>query len=409
VLKIPVIILPLVLFFTYSYCQYTHPKNTDQIISTGNKDSLIHQKDMLDIVRHIFKMKDKKNTPSHALHISALPAAGYSLQTGWAGVFSTNLAFYTGSSAFEAEKLSSILTSVTYSQYKQIIFPLQSDIWTKNNKYNIITDWRYLKYPSTTYGLGAHSKINSGYQIDYRYIKLHQTFLRKIIKDMYAGLGYYFDYFWKIKEVNPPPGTLTSFEKYGFSQNVKSSGLALRLLYDSRSNQINASNGWFGNFIYRPNFTFMGSDNNWQSLLLELRKYFRFPSSSKNVVALWSYNWLTLTGKPPFLLLPSTGWDDFYNTGRGYIQGRYRSKNMLYFESEYRFGLTRNGLLGAVVFANAESFSKTLDKQFAVIAPGYGIGVRIKLNKFAGTNVCIDYGFGNEGSRGIAINLGEVF
>jgi hypothetical protein len=44
-----------------------------------------------------------------------------------------------------------------------------------------------------------------------------------------------------------------------------------------------------------------------------------------------------------------------------------------------------------------------------VIAPGYGVGLRIKINKFSGANVCIDYGFGNDNSRGIAINLGEVF
>jgi hypothetical protein len=108
-------------------------------------------------------------------------------------------------------------------------------------------------------------------------------------------------------------------------------------------------------------------------------------------------------------LLPSTGWDDFYNTGRGYIQGRYRGRNMVYLESEYRFGITKNGLLGGVVFANAESFSKVLSKQLDLIAPAYGAGLRIKLNKFSGANLCIDYGFGIEGSKGISVNLGEVF
>jgi hypothetical protein len=108
-------------------------------------------------------------------------------------------------------------------------------------------------------------------------------------------------------------------------------------------------------------------------------------------------------------LLPSTGWDDFYNTGRGYIQGRYRGKDMLYFESEYRFGITNNGLLGGVLFVNAESFSKELSKQLAVVAPACGLGVRIKLNKFSGANLCVDYGFGADGSRGISVNLGEVF
>jgi len=44
-----------------------------------------------------------------------------------------------------------------------------------------------------------------------------------------------------------------------------------------------------------------------------------------------------------------------------------------------------------------------------VISPGYGAGLRIKLNKFSRTNVAIDYGFGAGGSRGFFVNLGEVF
>jgi len=372
-------------------------------------DSLKDQKDLADIVKRILKTRNKSNTQQHSLHISALPAAGYSLQTGWAGVFSTNLTFYLRPKPLPGEKLSTVLASITYSQYKQIIFPLQSNIWTKNNKYNIITDWRYLKYPSTTYGLGPFTKIKDGYTIDYNYIKFHQTILKSIYKDLYGGIGYYFDHFWNIKEIDPPAGVPTSFQQYGFANKVTASGIAFKLLYDSRTNPINATDGLFANIILRQNAVFLGSDNNWQSSLIEFRRYFHFPSSSKNVLAFWNYDWLTTSGKTPYLLLPSTGWDDFYNTGRGYIQGRYRDNNMIYLESEYRFNISSNGLFGAVIFANAESFSKTLNKEFSLIAPGYGAGIRLKLNKYSGTNLCVDYGFGNDRSRGVAVNLGEVF
>ena len=66
---------------------------------------------------------------------------------------------------------------------------------------------------------------------------------------------------------------------------------------------------------------------------------------------------LLFKGNPPYLDLPSTGWDSYNNTGRGYVQGRYRGKDLMYLESEYRFGITRNGLFGGVVFANAETVS----------------------------------------------------
>jgi outer membrane protein assembly factor BamA len=371
-----------------------------------------NQVDLVDVGRGFLKGHKATRTDTVAqktrkLHVSALPAAGYTLQTGFAGVLSSNFAFYT--SEHSQANLSSVLTSITYSQYKQIIFPIQANIWTKGNKYDIVTDWRYLKYPSLTYGLGGNTSSDSGYNINYGYIRLHQAILRSVTRDLYIGLGYDFDYYWNISEVDPPPGK-TDFQRYGLSKTEKSSGVSLHLLYDDRRNAINPENGTYFSVAYRPNFTFIGSDNNWHSLIVDTREYIRFPSSTHNVLAFWSYDWLTPgSGNPPYLLLPSTGWDPYSNTGRGYIQGRYRSKNMLYLESEYRFGITNNGLLGGVVFANAQSFSDPNTGQYNYLQPGWGGGIRISLNKFSRTNLCIDYGWGLHGSGGFFVNLGEVF
>ena len=341
------------------------------------------------------------------LHISALPVAGYTLQTGFAGVLSSNFAFYT--SEHSQANMSSVLTSITYSQYRQVIFPIQANIWTRANQYNIQTDWRYLSYPSLTYGLGGNTSSDSGYNINYGYLRLHQAILRTVARDLYVGVGYDFDYFWNIREVDPPAGK-TDFERYGLTKTATASGVSLHFLYDDRRNPINPEKGSYLNVTYRPNFTFLGSDDDWQSLVVDAREYVRFPGSTHNVLAFWSYDWLTAgNGNPPYLMLPSTGWDAYSNTGRGYIQGRYRSKNMLYLESEYRFGITADGLLGAVVFANAQSFSEPSSGQFAYIAPGYGAGIRISLNKFSRTNLCVDYGWGIHGSGGFFVNLGEVF
>ena len=145
------------------------------------------------------------------VHFSAFPAVGYTLQTGFAGVISANAAFYIGSHNHETENISTVITSIAYTSKSQIIFPIASSIWTKDNKYNILTDWRYLKYPSETYGLGGHTQLDSGYNLDYSYIKLHQAILRKIANDLYAGIGYDFDYFWNIQEVNPPPDHANGF------------------------------------------------------------------------------------------------------------------------------------------------------------------------------------------------------
>lgn len=366
--------------------------------------------DLIDIGTRLLDLKDNRETDTSEvaqdkLRISALPAAGYTLQTGFAAIAFANATFLTTKK--KETNISNILTSVTYSQYNQILFPIQSNIWTGGNKYNIVTDWRFLKYPSYTYGLGGNTSLDDAYTIDYSSVRLNQKILRKIGKDLYAGLGYALDYFWNVREVDPPVGKPTDFETYGLTKTSLSSGVLLNVLYDNRKTSVNPEKGLYASALYRNNMTGLGSDANWQSLQIDVRDYVKMPS--KSVLAFWTFDWFTLDGNPPYLMLPNTGGDPFSNTGRGYIQGRYRSKNMLYFESEYRFNLTRDGLFGAVIFANAESFSELPSNRFETVAPGFGGGLRIKLNKYSRTNIAIDYGIGVGGSKGFFVNLGEVF
>lgn len=351
------------------------------------------------------KRQEKGEIKSRKLRVGAVPAAGYTLQTGFAVVMSANGVYYTNPDA----NASTLLTSFTYTARNQIILPFQYNLWTKNNKYNIFTDWRFLKFPSYTYGIGGYTNTNDGYLIYYNAIRLHETALKNIGHNMYVGLGYDYDYFYDILELDPPKAKETDLEKYGYGPTETASGFTFNFLYDSRENSVNPDKGNFVNVIYRPNFTFLGNTTTWRSLVIDMRKYIRFPKNSDNVIALWSYEWLTLSGNPPYLMLPSTGSDAYSNTGRGYIQGRYRGKNMAYLEGEYRFEITNNGLIGGVIFGNAESFTELTSGKFETVQPGWGMGVRVKLNKFSKTNIAVDYGFGLNGSGGVFVNVGEVF
>lgn len=367
--------------------------------------------DIIDIVGNAFhKFKGKRvdtgEIKSKKLRIAGpVPAAGYSLNTGFAGIVTANASFYTDTSA----NTSTILSSFTYTANNQIILPLQTNIWTKNSKYNIVVDWRYLYFPSLTYGLGMLTTASDGYLINYSAIRAHQAVLRQLAEDMYAGIGYNLDYYWNIKEINPPGNKPTDFENYGLTTTEFASGFTFNFLYDTRKNSINPQAGNFVNVIYRPNLTIFGNTSSWRSLVVDIRKYIPFPASSQNVLAFWSYEWLTVDGKAPYLMLPNTGGDPYGNTGRGYIPGRFRGANMAYLEGEYRFRILNNGLLGGVVFANAQSFTEQNTNTFEAVAPGFGAGIRLKLNKFSRTNVALDYGFGLNGSGGIFVNLGEVF
>jgi hypothetical protein len=385
------------------------------------KDTLkgVPQIDITDVLKEVFKSKNiNKAAPVNTVKekerfFAIFPAIGYTLQTKLAVILAGNMAFYAGRDT--ADKVSSITSSIAYTENNQIVLPIQSNIWTKDNKYNLFGDWRISKYPQDTYGLGGTNSLDSDDHINYSYARIYETVQRRINNNFYAGFGYNLDIHWNIQEQGYATGgrnstyvKYTSVNQFDSTRTV-SSGLSLNLLYDDRESSINPTGGEYVNIVLRNNFTFMGSDHNWQSLLIDARKYFPVEHAG-NVLAFWSYDWLVLKGNPPYLDLPSTSWDTYTNTGRGYIQGRFRSRQMLYLESEYRFGITRNGLLGGVVFVNAQSFSQWPGNySFQYVQPAAGLGLRVKLNKTSKTNIDIDYGFGINNSHGLFVNIAEVF
>ncbi len=370
------------------------------------KDSL----DLIDVglsVIHPHKPPRTNTTgfKTGRIYASALPTLEYTQQTSFALSLIGNAAFYT---ANENTNISNISGSIAYTQKSQLFIPIQTNIWTRGNRFNITSDWRYNKYPQETFGLGGLTKTANGYTMDYSYLRFYQTLYKTIGRDFYLGLGYDFDYYWNFKELNPPPGG-TDLQRYGFTPTSRSSGVTFNILYDGRRNSINPQPGYYANIVYRPNFGWLGSDSNWQSLLVDVRKYIRLREGSKSTLAFWTYDCFTVKGNPPYPLLPSTAGDTYLNLGRGYIQGRFRGKDLLYLESEYRFPLLSNGLLGGVAFVNVQSFSEPSTNRFEALLPGYGAGIRIKLNKFSRTNIAFDYGLGLHGSRGVFGNLGEIF
>lgn len=371
-----------------------------------------NQKDVIDIAGSILKTKwllkrDTLTKKSGRVYFSGAPSIGYSLTSGWASIFVGDVAFFT--SEFQDQKISIVYIDILYTQKQQFVFRLQNNIWTRNNKLNLVSDWRYYWYPQKTYGLGGQSSLENFVDQTYSYLRFHQTVLAPFRPNWYAGLGLAWDYRYDIVETNPSTEVFAQMNSYGLSNSTTSSGILFNVLYDDRINSINPWGGTYFNFVYRSNLTALGSDQSWQAIQLDMRRYIPFPRLSENILALWSYNWFTFAGNAPYLDLPSTGWDPFSNTGRGYIQGRFRSKNLVYTEAEYRFKVLRNGLIGGVVFGNAQTVTDWPSNSFNSVALGAGAGVRLKFNKHSRTNVCIDYAFGQGGSQGVFVNLGEVF
>jgi hypothetical protein len=370
-----------------------------------------NQMDLIDIALIIIgkdpgKRLDSNETKNLRLHLSASPILEYTLSTGFTTGVAGSGAFYT--SVKKQTNTSSVLVGIKYTQKKQFLLPIQSFIWTPGNKYNLFGDWRYLNYPQDSYGIGGTTTLSDKFMVTYKYLRFYEFAFKDIGKHFYIGLGHQLDYHWAITELDVPAGQTTDFNKYGFNKTSASSGVSLNLLYDSRKNSLNPEGGsFYMNLEFLQNSTAFGSNSDWNSILIDLRKYVQLPH--KTILAFWFYSVLTLSGNPPYLDLPGAGTDTYNNTGRGYELDRFIGKKLVDLEAEFRFGVTKNGLIGAVLFCNAASVSELSNNKFEVIYPGVGLGLRIKFNKFSNTNACLDYGIGTKGSRGFFGNLGEVF
>ena len=386
---------------------YTNWKHKKNIFTLGfykqpGKDSMV---DFWDGVYRIFGNKKKEEAVLQKPQLALIPSVEYSLITGVAASINSNIVFPT-----KSKNASFIFVDAKQTVKRQTILEMVSNFWFSNDQYNFNSDWSIMRFPQKDFGLGGNSSLNLFDQLNYSYLKLHQSISRRIAKDLYVGAGIKFDYHWKISDTTTTRKPITGFKQYGFTDRSTSSGYTLNLLYDTRRNPVHPLGGeTYFNSSIRNNTKWLGSNGNWSSFTLDARKYFTFPKQSANVLAFWSYNVFTMSGVPPYLDLPHTAVDPFKNTGRGYIQGRYRGKHLSMQEMEYRFGITENGFLGGVVYGNIQSVADYKTNKLSAPIPGYGVGIRIKYNKKSNTSIALDYAWGKEGSRGFFMNLGEVF
>ena len=407
----------------------------------AKKQKTIQQQDVF----YAFKKPSKRDSLSkkakqlkpYKLYIAAFPFVGYNVSFGFTGGFTFNPGIYLGPIA--TTPISTFAIGATFTSKKQTLVLARSSIFTKDANWLLRGDWRFYKYSQPTYGLGSGIIVNSdaqmdintgdiGYSIsndasamDFNYIRFYESCYRKIKGNLYLGLGFDYDRYYKIKDkllrLDTVPPILTAHYEYSTERNINpehynSTGIITSLIIDSRDNSVRPTKGIFFDFEMRFNPLFMGSTKSSIRLYTELRTYLGL--SKKNpahLIAFWNINSLKLDGHEPYLILPSAGWDTYNRTGRGYMQGRVRGVNFIYGEAEYRFPISPyTRILSGVVFANITTASNDANiKLFKFFDPAAGIGLRIMINKNSLSNLTIDYGFGANGSHGLTININETF
>jgi hypothetical protein len=366
----------------------------------------VRQKDLLEFFFKYIKFKKHKILKERIVYFSFLPLSGASTNGNSFIVSSVNATFRLGSAN------NTNLSSVYFIPYTNLStrfgFIIKPNVYLNDNEWNMNGDLRIIHNDVETYGLGSNTSSDSGNLISNNQIRLYVNANRRVKDYFYIGLGYNLDHFYNINE-NWMQSTESAFKRYGVGTGSSSttSGIGPNFVYDSRANSNNPIDGYYSSLSFRLNPNFLGSSSTWTSIYFDNRKYIPLSDHWHSVLAFWAVYWGTF-GNVPYLDLPTTAGDVSEKIGRGYVRWRYRGKQMLYGEAEYRFDITANGFLGGVVFTNVESFTQPNNNNFSYLLPAVGTGLRVKFNKKSNVNMTLDFAVGKN-SFDWHLSLGEFF
>lgn len=375
-------------------------------------------KDLIDVIRELRHKPAPPPPDPKKRMVAGAPVLGYSPTTGVSVGVAGNVAFYRGFP--QVTRISSIVTSATATSKAQFLVSFKMNMSSFENRWRIEADNRFFWTSQPTYGLGTDTSDDAKLDMKFNHFRIFDKYYHQVHRNVFLGAGYVYNIHNNVRppdDVDPElfadsPYTTYS-QEFGFDLDSQTSaGLSVHALVDSRDGAINPSRGYFASASYLMLFeNFMGGTSDWQQFSYDLRTYRRLSQDARHKLAFWTFGDLVTGGTAPYLDLPSTGGDTYARSGRGYPQGRFRGEKMLYAEAEYRWTMTKNGLFGMVAFVNAETLSNELahEELFDSYAPGAGFGFRFMLNKRSKTNLCVDLGFGKEGSKAVYFGVQEAF
>jgi hypothetical protein len=346
------------------------------------------------------------------------PSVGSKPSTGINGGLASNVAFISGGDS-AATHLSSVSGGVKVSEKGQTLSGLKLAIFFPDDRWLLQGDNRFSWTSQNTYPLGGATLSSDAENLKYDQVRVYETVFRTLGKGLFVGAGIDIN---RHSNIRPGSGGDETFDQAAYTQYTQqhgfdpshqtSSGTTASVMLDTRDNAINAHRGSLASVTYRTFFNgFLGGNSTWQEAYVDMRTYRPLTADGQRRLAFWVLGDFVTGGVAPYFDLPATAGDSYGRSARGYGEGRYRGNHLLYGEVEYRDTITANGLLGYVLFLNTTTIDGGTggDHLFETLAPGAGGGLRVLLNKKSRTNLCVDYGWGKQGSHALYLAIQEAF
>ncbi len=375
------------------------------------------QQDIWDYYRRWRKKPPPAKDQSTGVAKVFMPIFGSKPSTGF--LIGVGASFERPRGSLDDTYVSSTLVSATISTKNQYSVALRPVVFGGGNAWVLSGDNHFQQAGQETYGLGTSAPDAAGVAIRYRSIKFIDSYYRQGWRGVFVGAGLQYQRQSGVEPSGDDPVDWEQQPYYQYSAKAgfdpagqTAAGLSVGARRDSRNNVSDPDRGGFLEVSYRAHIAdFLGGDSTWQRLYVDVRRYLALTPDHRQKIAVWMYGDFVTHGIAPYLALPATGTDTMARSGRGYAEGRFRGERLVYGEIEYRASLTRDGVVGVVAFLNATTVGSefTQERLFDRVALGGGMGLRARLQKRSRTNICLDVGFGREGSRGIYLGLAEAF
>ena len=367
------------------------------LLSLLSVQGVVAQSDNL-VKRYLNNVLSESGDPS-APKLINYPTVAYAPETSWElGV--SSLYVYSANRDL-SNRLSEIKAFTFYTLENQYGFWLDHALYTDENKWFFYGRARYQSFPLFYYGIGRETPSEHIALIDGEYTLFRERLLRETLPSLYVGLELDYQGLNRVNYID----TETDFElpEVG-AMGSNNLGIGLGLLYNNIHNAMNPREGLYSEWAFMNYNTAAGSDYNMTTYVIDNRIY--RPVKENTVFAAQVYGQFT-SGNAPFNMLALMGGESLM---RGYYLGRYRDKNLVAGQVEYRilpFEFSKRW--GASVFlAAGQVYGDEYGFNWDQFLPTGGAGIRYLIFPEKDIYTRIDVSFTEEG-RGVYFFIGEAF
>ena len=289
-----------------------------------------------------------------------------------------------------------------YSLNNQMIFIAEPDLFFRREKFRIRASFAFNRIVDRFWGVGNDTPSSAEEDLEFNILRVEPIFYYKPAPNFFLGLQYRLVNQFR---VDLEEGGLLANEGEAIGgQGSLISGIGPALLFDNRLNQINPSNGWYIEASSAFHHESLGSEFGFNRFWADVRHYIKLSKTQNHILALQAFGHFN-SGEPPFKQMAQLGGDQM----RGYFFGRFRDRQMLSLQTEYRSPLLF-WRLSAVGFVGMGRVANQVNElSLNGLKPSFGGGLRIMVDKVDRLNVRIDMGFGEDGNNGIYFGLTEAF